>query len=49
MTDDELALMTLKAEAYDCLAQVEQWQLKLRQVNEKIAELHKKAPAPPNG
>lgn len=49
MTDDELAIVTLKAEAYDCLAQVEQWQAKLRQVNEKIAALLRKPPAPTNG
>ena len=49
MTDDELEIVKLKADAYDCLAQVEQWQAKLRQVNEKIAELLRKPPVPPNG
>ena len=29
----------LKADAYDCLAQIEQWQLKLQQVNQRIREL----------
>ncbi len=52
MTDEETAIVTLKAEAYDCLVQVEQWQAKLRHVNDKIAALLQKAqpqPAPSNG
>jgi len=29
-------LVTLKAEAYDCLAQIEHWQRQLTAVNQKI-------------
>jgi len=32
-------LKQLKAEAYDCLSQIESWQLRLRQINSRIAEL----------
>lgn len=30
-------LEQLKADAYDCIVQIEQWQLKLREANQKIA------------
>lgn len=42
MAEEVKTLEQLKAEAYDCLVQVESWQLKLREVNTKIAELQKK-------
>lgn len=32
-----MTLEQLKAEAYDCLVQIEQWQAKLREANQKIA------------
>lgn len=35
-------LEKLKAEAYDCLVQVETWSNKLKQVNQKIAEAQAK-------
>jgi hypothetical protein len=35
------ALLEAKAHAYDCLAQIEQWNKKLQELNQRIAELSK--------
>ncbi len=42
-------LEKLKAEAYDCLVQIEQWQAKLRQVNDKIIAEQQKPKEEPKG
>ena len=34
-----MTLEQLKAQAYDCLVQVEQWQLKLKETNQQIAKI----------
>jgi len=38
MTKEE-ELKNLKSQAYDCLAQLEIWQAKLKQFNQQIAQL----------
>lgn len=37
--NEEPTIGQLKAYAYDCLANVEAWQARLREANQKIAEL----------
>ena len=39
-----MELDQLKAHAYDCLAQIEAWQAKLKQANEGIADYNKTHP-----
>lgn len=41
----EQALRDAKAEAYDCLAQIQQWQQRLTELNARIASLL--TPPPP--
>jgi len=41
MNDKTTTIIDLKAQAYDALANIEAWQHRLREINEKIAEMQK--------
>lgn len=44
MEKQELSLEQLKALAYDCLAQVELWQMRLKEANQRINNFKVEAP-----